>query len=564
MRVDEMDARMGGGRPDDAAPSRRWAGAVARGGRGSVLLKVVSLVALVGAGVWAWHANVTGKPAMDMSMRMTGAGSAFPVVVATAERGPIAGSVTYTGSVVPYVEEDVFPRVTGRIVSMPVYPGDAVKEGQVVARLDDVELGSRVQEAQAGAVAAAANVAQMEADVTAARHGVTQMEREVRMAGAEIAAAKAGVTQMERELAMIEAEAEHQEHLIVRDEKLYRSGAISLQDLEATRAAVAGARAKVQGAQAKIGQMRAMVVASEAKADAASAKLEQAHAMEASAVRKRDAMAAMAGQSRAMQRTAEVVRDYVNIRTPSGGYVVKRLVSPGVLVQPGMAILKIAQIDRVRLQANVGERDLGSIKVGSTVRVTTTAREAEPLSARVTSVFPFVDQGGRTGVVEAVVDNTGRRFLPGQYVTMEFVTGERADAVSVPRSAVARLGTTSRVWVVNDGTAEPREVTTGFASADRVEITRGLDGGERVVATGHEGLYARAQVAEVKRSRPAAGGAPTAPGRGNAATVPAAGHGDHGSAAAAQPAETKASDGGHTGHGTPAKKESGKGAHSGH
>jgi HlyD family secretion protein len=532
MRVDEMDGR-----------------------RGSILVKVIALGALVGAGAWAWHANVNGKPAMDMSMRMTGAGSAFPVTVATVERGPIAGTVTYTGSVVPYVEEDVFPRVTGRIVSMPVYPGDAVKEGQIVARLDDVELGSRVQEAQAGAAAAEANVAQMAADVTAARHGVTQMEREVRMAAAEIAAARAGVTQMERELVMVEADAEHQEHLIVRDEKLYASGAISLQDLEATRAAVAGARAKVQGAQAKIGQMRAMLVAAEAKADAANAKLEQARAMEASAVRKRDAMVAMAGQSRAMQRTAEVVRDYVNIRTPSGGYVVKRLVSPGVLVQPGMAILKIAQIDRVRLQANVGERDLPSIKVGSTVRVTTAAREAEPLVARVTSVFPFVDQSGRTAVVEAVVDNPNRRFLPGQYVTMVFETGARPDAVSVPRSALARVGTLSRVWVVNDGVAEPREVTTGIASADRVEITRGLDGGERVVVSGYEGLYARARVAEVKRDGAAA---PTT-------EDPHAGHGKPGASSSERPAQATGSAGAaHTGHGAPATKDAGKGAHSGH
>jgi parvulin-like peptidyl-prolyl isomerase len=46
------------------------------------------------------------------------------------------------------------------------------------------------------------------------------------------------------------------------------------------------------------------------------------------------------------------------ITAPTGGSVVKRLVAPGVLVQPGMAILKIAQVERVRLQANVGEKDI--------------------------------------------------------------------------------------------------------------------------------------------------------------------------------------------------------------
>ncbi len=75
--------------------------------------------------------------------------------------------------------------------------------------------------------------------------------------------------------------------------------------------------------------------------------------------------------------------------------------APGVLVQPGMAILKVAQIDRVRLQANVGEKDLASIRVGSPVQVTMSATGQAPLTVTVTSVFPFVDQGPRTAVVEA-------------------------------------------------------------------------------------------------------------------------------------------------------------------
>ena len=113
-----------------------------------------------------------------------------------------------------------------------------------------------------------------------------------------------------------------------------------------------------------------------------------------------------------------------------------------------------------------------------------------------TSVFPFVDQGPRTAIVEAIVDNPGRRFLSGQYVQMQFVTGERAEALTVPRAAVSRMGGKTTVWVVKDGRAEPREVTTGLESPQRVEITRGLTGDERVIARGHEGLYAGARVAE--------------------------------------------------------------------
>lgn len=430
--------------------------------RGAVAPKLVALVLLVAAGVWAYWANLGpgARPAMNMDMRVTAGAAPFPVALAAVERGPMRGTVVYTGSVAPFNEDDIYPRVTGRIVEMPVYPGDAVRPGQVVARLDDAELSSRVREAEAMAATSQASRAQMEADLVAAQHAIVQMEKE---------------------LAMVEAELGYARAVAARSERLVVSGAISRQEYE---------------------NDRALATALEAKREAARAKLDQARAMELSARKKLEAAEAMVAQGRAALRTATVVRDYVNILAPGGGVVVKRLVAPGVLVQPGMPILKIAQIDRVRLQANVGERDLPSIRVGTPVAVTFAGTGQPSLTARVTSVFPFVDQGPRTAVVEALVENPGRRFLPGQYVQMEFVTGERADTLTVPRGAVARLGGKATVWVVQGGRAEPRDVATGVESADRVEITRGLTGDERVIARGHEGLYAGARVTDVSGTAP--------------------------------------------------------------
>jgi RND family efflux transporter MFP subunit len=235
--------------------------------------------------------------------------------------------------------------------------------------------------------------------------------------------------------------------------------------------------------------------------------------MELAASKKLEAARAMAAQAQASLRTATVVRDYVNIVAPTPGYVAKRLVAPGVLVQPGMAILKIAQIDKVRLQANVGEKDIGSIRVGSAVTVTPAGTRQSPITARVSAVFPFVDQGPRTAVVEAVTDNADHRFLPGQYVMMQFATGSRDEALTVPREAVTRLGGKARVWVARDGRAEPRDVLTGLENPDRMEIASGLTGSEVVIVRGHEGLYSGAAVSDA--SAPRAGGQ---------------GHGGHGGA----------------------------------
>ncbi len=169
-----------------------------------VMKHAIPVLVVVAVGGWAYYANVaSGKVAMDMSAHVSSGSAAFPVTLASVERGKIAGSVTYTGSVVPFSEEDIYPRVTGRIVEMPVYPGDAVRAGQVVARLDDVELTSKVREADAMLATSQANRTQMEADVLAAHHGMIQMEKE---------------------LVMAQADAGYQQSVAARDEQLYRQG----------------------------------------------------------------------------------------------------------------------------------------------------------------------------------------------------------------------------------------------------------------------------------------------------------------------------------------------------
>jgi multidrug efflux pump subunit AcrA (membrane-fusion protein) len=456
---------------------------------------VLMLFVVAGAASWAYYTNVVAKPhAMDMSARVTGSANPFPVTFATVEQGAVRGTVVYTGSVAAYNEEDVYSRVTGRILELSVYPGDAVKAGQVVARLDDLELTSRAAEADAAAASAQASRAQMEADLAAARYGFTQTEKEV---------------------ATAEAEAGYQQSVAARDERLLGKGAVSQQEAENSRAMAAAAQARVAAARARVEQSRALVTSAERKLEAADAIVAQGHAQ---------------------AKTAQVVRDYVNIRTTIAGYVVKRLVAPGVLVQPGTPVLKIVQVDKVRLQANVGEQDLAGIRVASPVIVTLAGNGTEPFTAKVTSISPFVDPGARTAVVEAVVPNAERRLLPGQYVQMQFVTGEQRNALSVPREAVVRSGDTASVWVAADDRVERRLVTTGLEGRDRVEIVAGLDPGERVVRRGHEGLFAGARVADAA-----------------VGLAPAGGHAGHGSSATGTPAPPSASiSSPHAGHGTPA------------
>ena len=236
-------------------------------------------------------------------------------------------------------------------------------------------------------------------------------------------------------------------------------------EIEAAQSGISGARAAAEVARSGIGQAQAGVSQAEAGVSAATTK-----------------------------------GGYTEIRSLLDGVVTQRLISPGTLVNPGQAILKVAQIDPIRVQANVAESDLNRMRVGSLVTVRDRDKQAKAVTARLTSVAPSVDPQSRTGLVEAIISNPNRRFLPGEYVVMEIATGQSRTPLSVPASAVQQRATVatgekpaSYVWVAEAAqsgqlTVRPVTVQTGVSDGTQIEIRSGLKPGQRVVTMGYQNL----------------------------------------------------------------------------
>jgi multidrug efflux pump subunit AcrA (membrane-fusion protein) len=143
--------------------------------------------------------SVIEAQAMDMTAMRAPKGT-VPVGTEVAEPTDFAPSVSYTGTVVAYTDQDVFPRVAGTIVSLPVYPGDRVGAGQLLVKLDDVELSAREREAQW--------------DREMARRARTTSEREEAMASASRAQAEAEVGKAQEELRVMQREAQAAEAMV--------------------------------------------------------------------------------------------------------------------------------------------------------------------------------------------------------------------------------------------------------------------------------------------------------------------------------------------------------------
>ncbi len=433
-------------------------------------------VVVVGTGWAVQHYHRPGQldvltaQAMDMSQMRPPTGAA-PVALAVVRLGSLADTVTYTGTVAAYNEQDISPRITGTLLALPVYPGDAVSAGQMVARLDTAEVGARTDQARQEARQAhlgaqvaqtthtlktSAALEQASAQQEAARQGVTG-------ATAAALAAQEAIPEAQAAVQSAEANADYWKTEILREKQLADAGAVSKQEYQSELAQAQAAQAALAQAKAKVSQARALAQSARAKIQtetrqvaAAEAGVQMAQAD--SVVAQQQAAQAQAGASAAdaAARTAAVQQGYSRIAAPFAGIVTARPVAPGTLVQPGTVLLKIAEIDRVRVQANVAVTDMAGVHVGSPVKVTVQG-DKKSLAAHITSVFPSASDQTRTAVVEAVVPNPGSRLLPGAFVTMQIANGNAAVKTLVPASAVVTRGGASFVWTAG-GTAAPAQV----------------------------------------------------------------------------------------------------------
>lgn len=187
-------------------------------------------------------------------------------------------------------------------------------------------------------------------------------------------------------------------------------------------------------------------------------------------------------QIKRVLETGEPIRS-VTLHSPASGFVLKREVYPNQRVTPESVLYTIADLTRVWIMADVFEADIPQMKPGTPARVTFTSGAA-PLDARVAYVQPQVDPMTRTLKVRVEASNPGTRLKPDMFVNVELtVPGDKR--LTVPSGAVLDTGNRQMVFIdLGDGYLEPRAVMAGERIGDRVVITSGLSGGERVVASG--------------------------------------------------------------------------------
>ncbi len=183
------------------------------------------------------------------------------------------------------------------------------------------------------------------------------------------------------------------------------------------------------------------------------------------------------------------------LRAPFSGVVGYRRVSPGQFIQQGETITTLVDTNPIKADFQVPERFLGELRINQEINITVPAYPMEKFSGNVYFIAPEVAQETRTVFVRATIDNTSERLKPGMFGNLELVLQVKEKALVIPESALITQGNKIQVMVVgSDNTVQVNYVTTGLRLEGEVEITDGLNIGERVITEGHQKVESGSKV----------------------------------------------------------------------
>ncbi len=350
--------------------------------------------------------------------------------------------LTFTADIVAAQQAAIFSKVSGYIRRIHADRGDFVKAGQLLVEVDDLELQAALQQARAALLTG-------EAGLEVAR---SQLEGQ----GANLENQKAN-------LAKARAVADNDARQAQRMKTLYERGLVSATDHENARTTAESSAASVQAAEAQLRVAEVQVTTQVSQVRLSEAQVET---------------------HRAALQLAQTNLANTRLMAPFTGYISQRNLDNGAAVSAQSAgtsttsvgILVVQDIETVKLQIEVPERDIARVAVGAPASITADPYQGQTFAGKVVRVVHSLDPRTRTMGVEVDIPNPDRKLKPGMFARVEVLVDTRRGALTVPVEALAG----GRGSPLGDGGAErPGRAGHRRAGPLRFALRRGTAGAQR-------------------------------------------------------------------------------------
>ncbi len=202
-------------------------------------------------------------------------------------------------------------------------------------------------------------------------------------------------------------------------------------------------------------------------------------------------------EAEARHQAVQLQVNYTRIIAPFEGRITERFVNRGQTVAVGTRIFSIADPDPLLARIHLPEKEAGRIHPKQSVVVNPDADPDRTFPGEVLRVSPRVDP--RTGTVKTTcqVAEQSAVLRPGSFVRVKVRTDVHKDALVIPKRALVPEGGETYVFKAEKDTVVKVTVSTGYANGTVIEITSGLEAGDRVVSVGQGGLKTGSRFREI-------------------------------------------------------------------
>ena len=201
-------------------------------------------------------------------------------------------------------------------------------------------------------------------------------------------------------------------------------------------------------------------------------------------VKKRLGDQVTSGEVLAQVESNESLKVY-DVASEITGTIISKDITLGEFVKDDKTIFVVANLDTVWIDLSIFRQDFGALRVKQPVELHAGEGHVsgeEHIHATIDYISPYGSEGSQTMLARCVVRNPEGNLKPGLFVDGEVVTGEVDVAIAVRNSALQTLEGKTVVFVQEGDGFEAREVGLGVKDKDRVEVTHGLEPGDKYVA----------------------------------------------------------------------------------
>ena len=385
-------------------------------------------------------------PLLGWAILLQGCGSSekepaplVTVQVAPAKRGPIELEVSSDAVVYPLQQAILTPKISSTIAKFYVQRGSRVKQGQLLAVLENKDL------------AGAAEQSKGEFEQAEASYATTvgaSLPQQIQKAELDAKAAKLAF--------------DAQQKVYDARKQLYEQGALPRRDFDAADVALAQARSANEQAQRQLADLQRLG--------------------------KEQALKSAGGQRSAAEgkyRNAEAQLSYSEIRSPIDGVVTDRPQYQGELATANQPLLTVMNTSRLIAKAHISQSEAVLLKAGNKAEIELAGLD-EPIQARVSLVSPALDPGSTTIEVwvESIKPNSALK--PGMNARINVIAKSEEEALVVPAAAVYKSEEAGDYVMLAgaDKKAHLTKVKIGIKTKELAQIESGIKENDSVITVG--------------------------------------------------------------------------------